>query len=86
VPKFTGEGDIVISVPLPLSARTCGLPQASSITVIVALRFPRADGVNVTVIVHFVPTASDVPHVFDVIEKSVLLVPPSMMLLIVSAA
>jgi hypothetical protein len=67
----------VISVPLPLRERMCGLPQASSMIVIVAVRFPTAAGVNVTVIVHFAPTASDVLQVLDVIVKSLLLVPPS---------
>ena len=57
----------------------------ASMIVIVAVRFPTAAGVNVTVIVHFAPTASDVLQVLDVIVKSLLLVPPSVMLVMVSA-
>jgi hypothetical protein len=85
VPKDTGEGASVISVPFPVNGMTCGLPQALSTMVIMALRFPRADGVKVTVIEHVAPTASVAPQLLDVIRKSLLLVPPFVMLVMASA-
>lgn len=84
VPKFTGDGDIVISVPLPLTGITCGLPQASSITVTEAFRFPNAEGLKVSVMVQLAPTPRLDPQVFDVNWKSTEFVPPSAMLVIVS--
>ena len=57
LPKLTGEGDIVISVPLPLKAIVCGLMQALSATVSPAERDPIAAGVNVSLIMHFAPAA-----------------------------
>jgi hypothetical protein len=45
-------------VPSPLSASSCGLPAASSVTVTLAGRVPVAVGANVTEIVHVAPTAS----------------------------
>ena len=66
VPKLTGDGDRVISVPLPLMAIVCGLAQALSVYKREALRLPKADGVNVTVTVQLLPTANDEPHVLEV--------------------
>ena|SRR5215831_878709 len=67
VPKLTGEGEKVISVPLPVIAMVCGLAQALSVYKREALRLPNADGVNVTVTVQFLPTAKVEPHVLEVI-------------------
>ena len=47
----------VKSVPVPDSAMVCGLPLASSVTVMLPLRAPVAVGVNVTLIVQLAPAA-----------------------------
>ena len=65
LPKLTGEGDSVISVPLPVMGMVCGLAQALSANKRAALRLPNADGVNVTVTWQFLPTANDEPQVLD---------------------
>jgi hypothetical protein len=85
-PKFTGEGDIAISLPLPLKAIVCGLMQALSVTTIDPERVPTAAGVKVTDIVHFPPAARLLPHPFAVIVKSLAFVPPTAMLEIVRGA
>ena len=86
LPKFTGEGDMVISVPLPVIAIVCGLMQALSVTTIEAERAPSAAGVKVTPMVHFPPIARLLPQVFDVILKSLAFVPEMAMLVMESAA
>lgn len=45
------------SVPVPVSETLCGDPGALSVMLTLAARFPVAVGVNVTLIVHFAPTA-----------------------------
>src|SRR5580698_10020232 len=76
-PKLTGEGDIVISVPLPLKAIVCGLMQALSTSESAAERAPSAPGVNVTLIPHFAPAAKLEPQELEVIVKSLAFVPVS---------
>jgi hypothetical protein len=77
LPKLTGEGDIVISVPLPLKAIVCGLMQALSTSESAAERAPSAPGVNATLIPHFAPAAKLEPQELEVIVKSLAFVPVS---------
>ena len=49
--------------PVPERFRVCGLLLALSVKVSVPVLLPVAIGVNVTLIVHFAPAATDVPHV-----------------------
>jgi hypothetical protein len=60
LPKGTDEGVRVTAgaVPVPDRLAVCGLPLALSLTVRLALRLPRAVGVNVTLIVQLVLAAS----------------------------
>jgi hypothetical protein len=75
LPKLTGEGDMVISVPFPLNAIDCGLMQALSVTESAADRDPRAAGVNVTLTVHFPPAAKlEVQELLEIV-KSLAFVP-----------
>jgi hypothetical protein len=55
--------------PVPLSTMMCGVPMVLSVMWIVAVRLPSALGVNVTLIVHIPPAATEVPQVL-VSEKS----------------
>src|SRR5580692_4228285 len=55
---------IVKSVPVPVSGSDCGLPLASSVTVIAPLRAPVVVGVNVTLIEQDMVAASVAPQVF----------------------
>ena len=57
------------SVPLPDKETVCGLLDASSVTVILAVRLPAAVGLKVTLTVQFALAATLVPQVF-VSEKS----------------
>jgi hypothetical protein len=50
------------AVPVPVSEAVCGLPAALSLTETVACRVPDAVGVNVTLIVQLVPSASELPQ------------------------
>ena len=84
-PKFTGDGDIVISVPLPLTGITWGLPHALSTTLIEAFRFPNAEGLKVSVTEQLAPVPRLAPQVFDVTWKSAAFVPLSVTLLMVRA-
>jgi hypothetical protein len=52
------------SSPVPVSAIDCGLPLAASVIEMEAARAPPAVGVNVTLIVHIPPPATDAPQVF----------------------
>jgi hypothetical protein len=52
------------AVPVPVRATLCGLPAASSVTVMPALRLPAAVGEKVTEIVQLALAASVVGHVF----------------------
>ena len=50
------------AVAVPVSEAVCGLPDALSLTETVACRVPDAVGVNVTLIVQLVPSASELPQ------------------------
>lgn len=63
----------------------CGLPLALSVMVMEADRAPVPPGVKVTLIVHFAPATTEVPHVL-VCVKSLPLVPLTAMLVTLSAA
>lgn len=67
-------GTGLLVVPVPESSRACGLSNASSVNVTVALRTPLAEGVNVMVMVQVAPTASVAPHV-GVAAKSAAFAP-----------
>ena len=60
--------------PVPLSATTCGLPAASSLTCSVACRVANAPGVKVTAMAQLAPAAS-VPGQSVVRVKSLAAVP-----------
>jgi hypothetical protein len=70
---------IVKSLPVPFSATACGLPEALSVIVTLAARFPAAVGLKVTLMEQFAPAATLPPHVL-VSEKSPLFVPVIAML------
>jgi len=80
-----GAGGGGADAPVPLSGAVCGLPDALSVIVRLALRVPVADGENVTEAVHDAPAASVPPHVF-VCAKSAAFEPETAMLVIVNAA
>jgi hypothetical protein len=50
-----------------------------------AVRFPRAEGVNITAIVQLAPAATELPHVL-VSAKSLALVPVTVMLVMLKVA
>ena len=52
-----------VPAPVPDRARVWGLPAALSVTVIVPGWLPEAVGVNVTLMVHCPPAATEEPHV-----------------------
>jgi hypothetical protein len=83
LPKFRLEAESVSVDVVPVKLIVCGLPGALSVNVIVALRTPFADGVNVAVIVQVAPGAIGAAHVV-VIAKSPGFTPPSRMLKLVS--
>jgi hypothetical protein len=85
-----GVGVACGNTPVPVTAAVCGLPDALSATVIVALLPPSAVGVNVTAIVQL-PAAATVPTVRQSVPlagatsaKSPGFVPASVTLAIVS--
>jgi hypothetical protein len=51
------------ATPVPLSATVCGLPAASSVILIAAVRLPVAEGAKVTLAVQLAPGVSELPHV-----------------------
>jgi len=85
LPKGTDEGVSVTAgaVPVPDRLAVCGLFEALSVTVSVALRAPVAAGVKVTLMVQLELAASELPQLF-VCAKSALLVPVKAILEIVS--
>jgi hypothetical protein len=76
---------MVKSVPVPLKGTACGLPEALSVIVTFAVRFPVAVGLNVTLIEQFAAAATLAPHVF-VSEKSPPFVPVMAMLVMFKVA
>lgn len=73
-------GLTVTMVPDPLSATACGLPNALSLKVRLALRVPATWGRKVVLTVQVDPAVSVVPHVLDEIAKSAEFVPVMVML------
>src|SRR6266566_2903572 len=73
------------STPVPLRATDCGLPDALSVIVTLALRLPVAVGVKVTLMVQEAPAASVLELLGHVLvwAKSPALVPVRAMLLMV---
>jgi hypothetical protein len=55
--KLVGE-TVTGAVPVPVRAIDCGLLEALSVTVSDAVALPKADGVNVTVILQLFPAPS----------------------------
>lgn len=55
--RLTGE-TVTATKPVPDNAIDCGLEEELLATVNVAIRFPRADGANVTVILQLNPAGS----------------------------
>src|SRR5437867_2539990 len=72
--KLVAES-VRFTIPVPLSAAVCGLPDASSETLSVPAREPMAAGVNVTLMLHDFPAATVAPQLF-VCAKSPLAVMP----------
>ena len=70
-------------VPLPVRATDCGLPEALSGTVTLALRLPTAVGAKVTMNVQLAAAASELPQVLLVREKSLLLAPVTLGALVI---
>ena len=67
---------VVVATPTPVSA-TLMVPFTGSLLTIVsaAERAPTAWGVNVTLMLHAIPDATEVPQVFPVMAKSPGLAP-----------
>jgi hypothetical protein len=65
LPKFrlAAEGVNAEAMPVPLSATVCGLPAASSIILIAAMRLPVIEGAKVTLAIQLAPGVSELPHV-----------------------
>ena len=61
--RLTGESDTAGAMPVPVSGTVCGLPPALSATLTLAVRVPLAVGVNVTLMDHEPPAATDDPQV-----------------------
>ena len=81
--RDVGES-VTDATPVPLRLAVCGLPLALSVTVKVPVRVPVAEGVNVTLMVHWAPAASELLQLL-VCAKSPLFAPVMAMLLIESA-
>ena len=64
MPKFRLVGESFAVVPIPLSVTFWGLPAALSVTLSAAVRVPDAVGLNVTLMLHLAPSASELPQVW----------------------
>jgi hypothetical protein len=82
----TGVAGGGAAVPIPDKFTACGLLGALLATEMLAERAPAADGVKVAVSVQLAPAATEPAAQVPVRAKSLALVPPSVMPLIVSAA
>ena len=71
--------------PVPMRLNACGLPLALSAILTEAVRFPEAEGVNLTVIVQEPPAATEAGERGQVVvsPKSPALVPVTEMLVMV---
>lgn len=69
--KFKDERDTtgVGAMPVPVKPIVSGLPEASSVIVMDALRLPVAVGVNVTVTVQLAPEAKLAPQELDCVKS-----------------
>src|SRR5947209_4642759 len=67
---------VVGITPVPLSAMLCGLSGALSVIVIVPVRAPVAEGMNVTEIVHDAPPASAAPQLLVWVKSLDDTIPP----------
>jgi hypothetical protein len=85
--RLEGEAVAVggVTPPVPESATACGLPEAESVKLRLAVRVPEALGLKTSVAVHAPPTESVAPHVFPEITKSDAFVPITAMPLMVRA-
>jgi hypothetical protein len=72
-------------VPVPESATVCGLPEALSARLTLAVNDPLATGVKVTLMAQLAPAATLVPQLL-LCAKSLGFVPASAMLVTLSAA
>jgi hypothetical protein len=88
VSETAGPGGGDVELPVPLSAAVCGLPDASSVILRLALRLPVADGENVTDTEQEAPAGTVLGLVGHVVvqPKSPGFVPDTAMPEIVSAA
>jgi hypothetical protein len=87
LPKERLEGVrlIVAAVPVPESPTVCGLPLALSAMLTEAARLPLAEGVKVTLIVHFTPGATELPQLL-LWAKSPAFAPVNLRLVMVNVA
>src|SRR6202142_3555752 len=56
------SGEHLPAVPSPLRETVCGLSVALSVTLTTAVRVPDAEGLNVTLMLQFAPSANEVPQ------------------------
>jgi len=74
IPKVNTVGEIVSAlIPVPVRGTVCGLPVALSLTLMLAVRAPRAVGTKVMLMVQLASFASDVPQVVDLLKSAVSL-------------
>ncbi len=65
-PKLCEAGVIVIgATPVPVRVMVCGEVVALSVTVMLPVCAPRAEGVKVMLMLQFLPAATEVPQVLD---------------------
>ena len=83
--RLAGERLAAGAVPVPERLTAWGLPLALSEMLIEAVRLPLAEGVKVTLIVQFAPTATELPHVL-LSAKSPAFVPATRTLVMLNAA
>jgi len=88
LPKLRLEGArlTVGTVPVPVTAKDCGLPSALSLTVTMAFRVPTAEGAKVTLMVQLAPVATVLGETGQLLDwlKSPLFAPLTVMTEIVN--
>jgi len=62
-PKLKLVGESFAVVPIPDRLTFCGLPEALSVTLSIAVRVPDAVGLNVTLMLQLAPAPSELPQV-----------------------
>lgn len=60
------------SIPVPVNATECGLPEELSVTVMDAALAPAVTGANLTEMVHEPPAATVAPHVLVCVNSAAL--------------